>query len=215
MGFVKLDMSRWNRREHFEHYLHNVRCSYSLTVEVDVTELHGALKTAGLKAYPAQIYMVATVVNRLPEFRMSLDEQGHLGYWEVSHPLYTVLNQKTETFSAIWTPYAADFRQFYPSCVADIEQYATGRLSPQGDTPPNICSVSSTPWLDFTAFNLNVYSQGDYLLPIFTIGRYVRGGGRILMPLAIQVHHAVCDGLHVGRFVEALRSMASAPNQWL
>ncbi|CDX00004.1 CatA-like O-acetyltransferase [Desulfitobacterium hafniense] len=36
-----------------------------------------------------------------------------------------------------------------------------------------------------------------------------------MLPLAIQCHHAVCDGYHVGKFVEALRSMAANPKQWL
>ena len=26
-----------------------------------------------------------------------------------------------------------------------------------------------------------------------------------MLPLAIQVHHAVCDGYHVGRFIEVLQ----------
>lgn len=210
-----MDLSRWERKEHFEHYLRTSRCSYSLTVDIDVTNLLDVVKSKGLKTYPAQIYMITTVVNQFREFRMSFDEQGNLGYWEMSNPLYTVLNRETETFSAIWTTYDSNFESFYTSCIMDIDQYATGKFSPQNGTPPNICSISSIPWLDFTAFNLNVYSEGDYLLPVFTIGKYTKSNGQTMMPLAIQVNHAVCDGLHAGRFVETLRGMASNPNRWL
>lgn len=31
------------------------------------------------------------------------------------------------------------------------------------------------------------------------MGKYYTQGDKVLMPLAIQVHHAVCDGFHVGR----------------
>ena len=55
----------WPRQQHFRHYMDNVRCTYSLTVQVDITGLRGALKANGIKAYPAQIYMLASVVNRL------------------------------------------------------------------------------------------------------------------------------------------------------
>lgn len=27
-----------------------------------------------------------------------------------------------------------------------------------------------------------------------------------MLPLAIQVHHAVCDGYHVGKFIEILQA---------
>lgn len=82
MEFTPIDLASWARKEHFEHYLHDVRCSYSATVHIDITELDHQLKSKGLKAYPAQIYMLATVVNQFPEFRISMDAQGRLGYWE-------------------------------------------------------------------------------------------------------------------------------------
>lgn len=33
------------------------------------------------------------------------------------------------------------------------------------------------------------------------MGKYYTQGDKVLMPLAIQVHHAVCDGFHVGRML--------------
>lgn len=185
------------------------------TVHIDITDFTRHLKSKGLKAYPAQIYMLARVVNQFPEFRMSMDAQGRLGYWEVAWPLYTVLNQETETFSGIWTPYSPAFHDFYNACLVDVGEYATGKFAPQKETAPNIFTISSLPWVDFTAFNINTFTNGDYLLPIFTIGRYTKSNGRVSMPLAIQAHHAVCDGLHLGRFVEALREMASTVKQWI
>ena len=62
----------WSRQEHFDHYLNHVRCSYSFTVEIEVTELHAKLKALGLKTYPVHIYLLAAAVNQLPEFRMGL-----------------------------------------------------------------------------------------------------------------------------------------------
>ena len=52
---------------------------------------------------------------------------------------------------------------------------------------------------------LNVFDDGKFLLPIFTMGKYFERDGKRLLPLAIQVHHAVCDGYHVGLFVETLQ----------
>ncbi|RCC65119.1 hypothetical protein C6B28_28665 [Escherichia coli] len=36
-------------------------------------------------------------------------------------------------------------------------------------------------------------------------GKYYTQGDKVLMPLAIQVHHAVCDGFHVGRMLNELQ----------
>ena len=47
--------------------------------------------------------------------------------------------------------------------------------------------------------------DGKFLLPIFTMGKFFERDGKRLLPLAIQVHHAVCDGYHLGVFVEKLQ----------
>ena len=215
MKFIEIDMKQWVRKEHYEHYSNNVSCSYSLTIDIDVTDLLTRLKARELKSYPAQIYMLSTVANQFSEFRMSTNEQNHLGYWDIIHPMYTVLNTKTETFSAVWTQYNKCFHRFYEACLDDMAQYTSGVLFPQKNIPPAVFNISSLPWLDFTAFNLNVFSGEAYLLPILTIGRYRKEHGKTYMPLAIQCHHAVCDGFHVGKFVEALRYMAANSEEWL
>lgn len=206
----------WPREKHFQHYMNNLRCTYSLTVQIDITEMLRALKANGLKAYPVQIYMIATVVNRFPEFRMALSETGEPGYWNILSPSYTVFNSGIKTFSSIWTPYEKEFSLFYRSCIADIARYGNStEFSPKPERPRNSFDISSIPWIDFSAFNLNVYTEGTHLLPIFTIGKYIDREAKVFMPLALQLHHAACDGYHAGQFIEALRSMAEACHDWL
>lgn len=57
------------------------------------------------------------------------------------------------------------------------------------------------PWATFDGFNLNL-ANFRYLIPIFTMGRFFNENGRFYLPLAVQVHHAVCDGFHVCRFLD-------------
>ena len=67
--------------------------------------------------------------------------------------------------------------------------------------PANIFTISSIPWVNFSGFNLNLPKATDYLLPIFTTGKYFEQNEKIWLPIAIQVHHAVCDGFHIARFI--------------
>ena len=39
------------------------------------------------------------------------------------------------------------------------------------------------------------------------MGKYVEREGRILLPLALQVHHAVCDGFHACRLTREVREL--------
>lgn len=194
-----IDFENWERKEHYAHFMNEVRCSYSVCVNLDITPLNGQ------RLYPAMLWLLTRTVNEMPEFRTALTEDG-LGYFSEMHPAYTVFNRDVKTFSAIWTEYQPDYPSFLRVYEADVEKYSsTTRYEPKPGRPANSFDVSMVPWLSFTAFNLNIFGDGTYLLPIFTIGKAFDENGETMLPLAIQVHHAVCDGYHVGRFVELLQ----------
>ena len=142
--FEPIDLDTYPRRAHFEAF-REMKLSYSVTVTIDVTELRSELRKRGLRAYPAQIWMLSEVVNRIPEFRMSVDPAGRLGLFDPLEPLYTVFNDELKTFSSIWTAFNPDFTTFHDAVVADIARFNTGAYVPQPDVPINVLNVSSIP----------------------------------------------------------------------
>lgn len=45
-------MDNWDRKECFEHYYNNAKCTYSLTVDMDITNLYKYIKKHNLRLYP-------------------------------------------------------------------------------------------------------------------------------------------------------------------
>ena len=116
--------------------------------------------------------------------------------------------ENTETFSCLWTAYTPDYESFCAAWENDMAVYGNlPGLSPQSDTPKNTFPVSMLPWSGFEGFNLNLQNGYDYLPPIFTMGRFYEENGKVLLPLAVQVHHAVCDGFHLCRFIRELKDL--------
>ena len=93
MNFTPIDLEQWPRREHFEHYLARVPCTYSATFTLDITRL----RAGGKKFYPAMLHHIAAVVNAHREFRMALDEAGRPGFYDVVHLCYTVFHVDSQT----------------------------------------------------------------------------------------------------------------------
>lgn len=216
MIFNPIDMENWSRRPYFEHYLNRVRCTFSMTASLDITVLHAELKRKGVKLYPALIYMITTVVNRYPEFRTCLGADGRLGIWDRMSPSFTIFHEESKLFSSIWTPYDEHFMTFYARYLQETDRYKDAKqLFPCTDEPPNTFPISSIPWVNFTGFNLNVYAEGNYLLPIFTMGKYGRQDDKLLLPLSAQLHHAVCDGYHAGVLFNDLQGLAAGCKSWL
>ena len=199
MGFQPIDINTWSRKEYYNHYINQVVCSYALTVQVDVTKLQNQ------KLYPAMLWLLTDTVNAYEQFRTHLSPQG-LGIFDSMNPSYTIFNREQHNFSAIWTEFTPDYGEFLSRYRADTEKYKHATvLSPKPGAPDNMFDVSMVPWLNFSSFNLNIYGEGKYLLPIFTMGKTFDQEGKTWLPLAIQVHHAVCDGYHVSRFVSTLQ----------
>lgn len=107
---------------------------------------------------------------------------------------------------------------FYKQYIMDVREYGTTRrFLGKPDEPSNIFTISSIPWVSFTSFNLNLPKVTHYLLPIFTTGMYFEQNGKFWLPIAIQVHHAVCDGFHIARFVNELQEAMNTlfkTNEW-
>ncbi|WP_144765738.1 CatA-like O-acetyltransferase [Curtobacterium sp. 9128] len=210
-----IDLATWPRREHFEHYRDVVPCTYAATVDVDVTAFVRALREHGRKTYPAQIWALATAVNRHPEFRMTLLPDRSPAVWDVVHPGFTVFNPDRETFSAVWVPYDPDFDAFHAAVTeALVTHRGATAMFPGPPAPPNAFDVSSLPRTTFSGFTIQVGDGWDHLLPIFTIGRHHERDGRTLMPLAVQVHHAAADGFHTSRLISDVEQLLAEPS-WL
>ena len=207
LAFRLIEMEHWKRKEYYAHYFSHVPCTYSMTVRLDIT----AIKKRKQRLYPTMLYSLATIVNRHEEFKFSLNEAGQLGVFDEMIPSYTVFHQQTETFSTLWTPYTPDYEAFCAAYESDVQRYGRREcLQAKPDEPPNTFPVTMIPWTSFDGFQLHLQKGYGYLSPIFTMGGYVQENDKTYLPLAVQVHHAVCDGFHVCRFLNELQALVNA-----
>ncbi len=208
MMFHPIDMDNWPRAETYRHFLSQTPCVYSMTVNMDITRLLSVVRKRGVRLFPALLYGLSCMVNRHAEFRMALDEQGNPGYYDVTHPTYTVFHRETESFTNLWTEFGGRFEDFYQRYLDDMHQYGMCAGEDKPADGVSLFYVSCIPWVSFAGFHLSIQSGYDDLTPIFTMGKYEDVGAKKLLPLAIQVHHASCDAFHAARFVQELQ-------QWL
>lgn len=202
MSFHAIDWDSWQRRETYLHFTNEVPCTYSMCVQLRLQALQPRLKAQGYKLFPTLLYGLSKQVNRHREFRMTRRGENEVGYCDTLHPSYTVFHPETESFSSRWTAYTPSFPAFHARYLVDAQ-----RDGEAGEPPEDgIFYVSCIPWVTFTGFHLHLPEGGDSLTPIFTIGRYQESGGDLLLPLSLQVHHAVCDGYHAARFINELQA---------
>ena len=207
-NYTPVDLSRWARKEHFEVFQSFAQSTINQTVLLDITILLKHIKESGWKFYPTLIFLLSKIVNSHAEFRMAI-KNNELVIWDDIHPSYTIFHNDTETFSSLWSHYDGNIHHFQNVYAEDLARYGNN-LSywPKEETRENVFFVSAIPWVSFTSFNINVANMQNFFAPMFTLGKYYKDNEKVLLPLAVQVHHSVCDGFHVARLVNELQEMS-------
>jgi len=207
--YTAVDLSRWARKEHFEVFQSFAQSTINQTVLIDITVLLKHIKESGWRFYPTIIFLLSKIVNSHAEFRMAI-KNNELVIWNEVHPSYTIFHNETETFSSLWSHYDGNIHHFQDVYSADIARYGNNLAYwPKEESRENIFFVSAIPWVSFTSFNINVANMQNFFSPMFTLGKYYTQDGKVLLPLAIQVHHSVCDGFHVARLFNELQEMSN------
>ncbi len=198
-AYTKVDLDQWTRGALFKHYIDNMRIVMSLTVDVDVTRLLEYCRRGHLKFYPSMIWCVSKVVNARDEFKYGWDDNGNLIKWEFISPSYADFHREDEEFTKLVTVFSDDLFEFHARFMADKETYQARRAFVE-DQPPNFFDVSCLPWVRYRHFDVHVFDEARFLAPVITWGKYEVDRGRYIMPVSMNIHHAVADGFHLSRF---------------
>ena len=205
--YTKVNLDEWNRGALLQHYIDHMRIVMSLTVDTDITGLLRFSKHNGLRFYPAMIWAVSSIVNRHDEFKYSWDHGGDLIRWDYISPSYAEFHREDETFTKLVTVFSEDLFEFHTRYLADQEIYQARRAFVENQ-PPNFFDVSCLPWVRYQHFDVHVFDEGRFLAPVVTWGRYEQtSGGRYIMPVTMNIHHAVADGFHLSRFFTEVQEL--------
>ena len=105
------------------------------------------------------------------------------------------------------TPFDTDLETFHRRFLEDRRRYAALDHFDLTDVPPNTFDVSCLPWVRYRSFDMHIFDSGTYLAPVVTWGKYEREGARTVLPVSLNIHHAVADGFHLSRFFLELQEM--------
>src|SRR5690606_28011801 len=75
--------------------------------------------------------------------------------------------------------------------------------------------TTSIPWVSFTSFAHPTHLHPADSIPRLAWGKRFEAGDALKMPLSVQGHHALMDGLHMGQYFERVQACRSEPEQSL
>jgi len=207
-----IDIEVWSRRESYELFRNFGFPYFSITANVDVTTLRAAAKEKKTSFTIGLVYVLSRAANAIPAFRQRMRGDGVVEY-DLVHPSITVL-ANNELFRFCSLRYTEEFTEFATEARLRIEQARTADSVWSEPDRDDFLFMTSLPWIAFTAMVHPVPLDPPDSVPRFAWGKYEQCDGRVLMPLNVQVHHALLDGVHVGRYFALVQELLDAFGEW-
>jgi chloramphenicol O-acetyltransferase type A len=210
-----LDVDTWPRRSAFDFFRGFDIPSFNICTRVEVTRLKQAVKELGVGSLSLAYHFIAIrLVNEIAPFRYRLEGERVRVHPEV-HGSTTVLRED-ESFGFVTLKHQHDFATFADQgCVAIALASQPNAPFTPAEYGTATVHLTALPWMHFSSYS-NARQWGPHdSIPKIAFGRIDTEGDQLWMPLSVEVHHALLDGLHVGRFVQGFEAALRAPEAWL
>jgi chloramphenicol O-acetyltransferase type A len=189
---------------------------FSLCARVDVAALERRIAALGAGASLALGYhfIALKLANTIEPFRLRL-EGGQVMVDDVVHGSTTVL-RGDGSFGFAALALHEDFVRFAAAARQTIEAARTGAVPFEpGRTDAAVIYFTTLPWVHFTSFSHARNWGREDSIPRFAFGRIDAEEARRWLPVSIEVHHALMDGVHVGEFVQRFEAALAEPSAWV
>jgi chloramphenicol O-acetyltransferase type A len=208
--FREFDIENWNRKTTFEFFKDYEDPFFNLTANLDVTELYDFCKKQNLAFSLANLFYSLQTANEIKEFRLRLLNDKVVEFEKI-HATQTILNED-ESFSFCYFESKDSISEFNEAGKISVEKYRRLKSFDVESDRIDLVYYSVIPWVSFTSFKHASRFDNKQTVPRIVFGKMFEDGGRKKIPHSVEVHHALMDGFHVGRYFNLLQEKYKNPS---
>ncbi|WPC42776.1 chloramphenicol acetyltransferase [Clostridium sp. JS66] len=208
-----IDIENWNRKKHYNYFKQLDYPHFNICGNLDITSFYRYIKENGLPFFISVLYASTKTANNIKEFRFRIREDKVIEHETVS-PSFTVMTEG-EVFSFCTSNFIDEFKEFKNNTLKEIEKVKSNITIEDEIGRDDLLYITSIPWISFTNITHPIQMNPVDSIPRISWGKYFEEGGKIKLPLSIQAHHALVDGIHVGQFFSDFQEILSKPSKYL
>lgn len=214
MAYEVLDVSQWARAQHLKFYQGFSHPWYNICSNIDVTALHQYCKQHNHRFFHAYLYLTQQALNKCEPMSYRLVGEEVRIYSPMCVSVALLADDNTVRFCDL--DHEPTFSDFTISATKSetrikntpfiVEQFIGQEMK------QNTIHLTVLPWVDFTSMTHARDVNFPDSVPKMAFGKLVQHGDQWRMPLSVEVHHGLMDGLHVGQFIQTLQMMFDSPS---
>lgn len=207
-----IDLEQWSRRGAFEFFRGYDNPYFNVCTTLNATALLEHTRARQRSFSLACVYLALRTANEYEPFRYRLDAGRVLVHDRVHAGTTTLLDDDRMAF--VYFDYDDDFVRIEADAQRAREaarRAGAGTGMNAQDHRTDLIHFSFLPWIEFTALSHARNWRREDSVPKITFGRYSTEDARVKLPISVEVHHALLDGVHVGRFLTRVQERFAAP----
>jgi len=199
----ELDIYRWNRKHHFNHFNALADPYFAVTIPFDVTLAYKKSKDTGSSFFAIYLHDCMKAINAVENFKYRIVDNQVFEY-DVIHASAT-LSRADNTFGFSFINFSESFKEFNTNIQNEKQ-----RINDSTELYPpvnglNCIHCSALPWFSFTS-QKEPFSGIKDSVPKFAFSKTYKKNDLLMMNVGVHVNHALIDGYHVGQFAERFQT---------
>ena len=197
----KIDLTTWSRAEHFKFFLPFSQPFFNIVLDLEVKPLFEYAKSQQISFTASYLYCLHKAVQLFPPIRYRIVDNEPVEVENIT--LSTVFLRNDESFRFVPLEFQkslVDYQHHYQSTKnLHLNKPLLNPIFIENADKIEQMYISILPWFKFTSFKHAENAALVSGIPKIVFGQYQKEQG--VLPVSIEVHHALMDGLHISQFV--------------
>lgn len=208
-----IDIENWKRKDHYNYFKQLNYPHFNICGNIDITKFYRYIKEKELPFFISILYASTKTANNIKEFRCRIRDDKVLEH-ETVNPSFTVMTEG-EVFSFCTVKFIDGFNNFKTNTLKEIEKTKNNVSMKDEPGRDDLLYITSIPWVSFTNITHPIQMNPVDSIPRISWGKYFEESGKIKLPLSVQAHHALVDGIHVGQYFNTIQKILDNPQEYL
>lgn len=197
-----IDQNTWSRSELFNHFKNFKDPRFSMTIPFNVTKCYDWCKTNKASFFVSYLHACMRAINETPNLNLRINDNQVIEFATI-HASATVM-RADKTFGFTYIKYSEDYKAFKDN----FEQEKYRVMNNEALFPPvyslGCIHCSANRWMVYTS-HVEPIAPEDNGVPQLSFSKTYESDGALMMNVAINIHHGLVDGYHVGLFADSFQ----------
>ncbi|GKX31208.1 chloramphenicol acetyltransferase [Vallitalea longa] len=206
-----IDIDTWKRKKHYNFFKKMDCPHYNVCANLDITKFYEYIKENNKPFTLSTIFAVTKAANNIKEFRHRIRDEVVVEH-DIVKPAITVMGDD-ELFGFCKVDYYNDFESFRKNAEIKIKKAQENISVEEDSNEDDVLYLTSLPWVSFTGITHPSNIKNVDSIPRLGWGKYFVENDIMKLPFSILVHHALVDGIHVGKYFEMIQELMDHPDE--